>query len=131
MSLSRTIVEFTGGYAEMMNKFEKRLSVFAIVFVAMYIGAIALTIHSRVSHKEKIVRIESARPDQGKEEIILAELLLPMLIFATVTACFIIVRKKRDKAILALEESDAETGDAGDISPGIRRKSNGNIATRR
>ena len=92
----------------MMSKFEKRLCIFAIVFVAFYIGAIALTIHSRVSNKEKITRIESAGPGQGEEDIILAELLLPMLIFLTVTVCFILVRKKRDKAVLALEESDEE-----------------------
>ena len=92
----------------MMSKFEKRLCIFAIVFVACYIGAIVLTIHSRVSNKEKITRIESARPSEGEEDIILAELLLPMLIFFTVTVCFIIIKKKREKTLLTLEKSDEE-----------------------
>ncbi len=38
-----------------MSKFEKRLCIIAIVFVAIYIGAIAMTIHSRVSNEEKII----------------------------------------------------------------------------
>ncbi|MEE8432883.1 MAG: hypothetical protein V3S16_16675 [Candidatus Desulfatibia sp.] len=91
-----------------MSKFEIRLCIFAIVFVAIYIGAIALTIHSRVSTEEKITRIESEAPSPGEGQVMLAELLLPMLILFTVTICFIIVKKKRAKMALALEEADEE-----------------------
>jgi len=91
-----------------MSKFEKRLCIFAIVFVAVYIGAVALTLHSRVSIEEKITRLESAGPDAAEGQLMLAELLLPMLIFLTVTVSFIIVKKKRAKARLALEESGEE-----------------------
>ncbi|MCK5195947.1 MAG: hypothetical protein KAQ71_19190 [Desulfobulbaceae bacterium] len=91
-----------------MSKFEKRLCVFAIVFVAIYIGAIVITIHSRISNKEKIARIESVEPGPGEGQMMLAELLLPMLIFFTVTVCFIIVKKQRSKAVLSFEESDDE-----------------------
>ena len=45
-----------------MNKFEKRLCVFAILFVAIYIGAVVLTIHSRVREVDKIARIEALEP---------------------------------------------------------------------
>jgi hypothetical protein len=36
----------------------------------------------------------------------LAELLLPMLLLLTITVCFLIVKKKRSKAELALEQDD-------------------------
>ena len=91
-----------------MTKFEKRLSVFAILFVVVYIGAIVITLHSRVPTEEKITRIESAGPIQGEGEMMLAELFLPMLILLTVTVCFIVVKKRRAKTVLTLDETDDE-----------------------
>jgi cytochrome bd-type quinol oxidase subunit 2 len=91
-----------------MTKFEKRLAVFAIVCVAIYIGAVVLTIHSRVHEKEKITRIEALEPGPGEGQMMLAELLLPMLILFVLTVCFLIVKKKRAKTMLSLEESDEE-----------------------
>jgi len=91
-----------------MTKLEKRLCVFAIVFVAIYIGAIVITIRSKVSVEQRITRIESVEPGPAEGQLMLAELLLPMLIFLTVTICFIIVKRQRSKKLLALEESDRE-----------------------
>jgi hypothetical protein len=91
-----------------MSKFEKRLCIVAIVFVAIYIGAIAMTIHTRVSNEEKITRIESVEPDPGEGQMLLAELLPPMLVLFMITVCFIIVKKKRAKAVYELEELDEE-----------------------
>ncbi len=42
-----------------MTNFEKRLCIFTIVFVAIYLGTIVLTIHSRVRHKKRGTQIES------------------------------------------------------------------------
>lgn len=92
----------------MMNKFEKRVCIIAIIFVAVYIAAITITLHSRVSHKDKITRIESTGPAPGEEHLMLAELLLPMLILLTITVCFIIVKKKREKDRLIFDESEEE-----------------------
>ena len=91
-----------------MSKFEKRLCIVAIVFVAIYIGAIAMTIHTRVSNEEKITRIESVEPAPGEGQMMLAELLPPMLVLFMITVCFIIVKKKRAKAVYELEESDED-----------------------
>ena len=91
-----------------MSKFEKKLCVLAIVFVAIYLGAAGITIHSRVSDGDKTTRIVSAEPDPEEGNLMLAELFLPMLILLTVTICFIVVRKKRSKAELLLEESEDE-----------------------
>lgn len=91
-----------------MSKFEKRLCIFAIVFVAIYIGAMVITVHSRVSNPEKITRIESVKPGQGEGQMMLAELFLPMAIFFSVTVCFIMVKNKRSKSVLEAKESDDE-----------------------
>ena len=89
-----------------MSKLEKKLCVFAIIFVVIYLGAIAITIQSRISKKDSITRLESAKPGPGEGQLMLAELFLPMMILLTVTVCFIIVRKKRAKDILILEDSE-------------------------
>ena len=90
----------------MMSKFEKRLAVFAIVFVMIYFGAIGTTIRSRIMNKENITRIKSVEPGPGEGQMMLAQLLLPMLIFFALAVCFIIVKKKRAQADIARKESD-------------------------
>lgn len=94
-----------------MSKFEKKLCVLAIVFVVIYLGAIGITIQTRISSKENITRLESARPGPGEGQLMLAELFLPMMILLTVTVCFIIVRKKRAKDIFKLEDNKKEVND--------------------
>ena len=91
-----------------MSKFEKKLCVLAIVFVAIYLGAAGMTIHSRLTDTEKTPQIVSAEPDPAEGNLMLAELFLPMLLLLTVTVCFIIVKKQRAKKLLELEESDEE-----------------------
>ena len=51
-----------------MSKFEKRLIVAALVFVAIYLGAAAITIHTRITKEDKIERLESTdlSPAEGQ-----------------------------------------------------------------
>ena len=91
-----------------MSKFEKRLCIFALVFVAVYLGAAVLTIHSRIAKEERIERIESVEMTPGERQLLLAELFLPAMILLTLTVCFIVVRKQRAKQMLQLEETDEE-----------------------
>ena len=81
-----------------MSRIEKRLCVLALVFVIVYLGAVALTIHTRIEKKDEITRLESAGAAPGEGRLMLAELFLPMMILFTVTVCFLIVKKKREKA---------------------------------
>ena len=67
-----------------MSRFEKKLCVLAIVFVVIYLGAIGITIQTRISSKENITRLESARPGPGEGQLMLAELFLPMMILLTI-----------------------------------------------
>jgi hypothetical protein len=108
LAAGRSVRKFLSQETMVMNKFEKRLCVLAIVFVAVYLAAAGITIHSRVSDGDKTTRIVSAEPDPAEGNLMLAELFLPMLILLTVTVCFIIVRKKRSKTELLLEESEDE-----------------------
>ena len=89
-----------------MSKFEKRLCIFALVFIAIYLSAAAITIQSRIHKEDRIERIESTEITPGERQLLIAELFLPMMIFLTLTVCFIIVRKQRAKKLLELEESD-------------------------
>lgn len=91
-----------------MSRFEKRLSIVAILFVVVYIGAVAVSIRSRFKEADRPTQIESARATPDESHLMLAELFLPMLILLTIAVCFIIVKKKRDKARLLLEDSRPE-----------------------
>ena len=91
-----------------MSKFEKRLCVFALLFVAICPGAAVLTVRSRISDEKKIEQIQSVGITPAEGQLLIAELFLPMLIVLTLTICFIIVRKQRAKKMLKLEESDEE-----------------------
>ncbi len=87
-----------------MTKFEKRLSLTAIVFVIVYLGAAAVTLHNRISDVKKTLRIESTGPPPGESHMMMAELFLPMMIVLVLAVCFVFVKKQRVKQIEALEE---------------------------
>ena len=92
----------------MMNKFEKRLVVVALVFVAIYLGAAAITIHTRITGEDKIERIESPDLSPAEGQLLIAELFLPFMILLTLTICFVVVRKQRAKKLLKMEEEEEE-----------------------
>ena len=61
----------------MMTKFEKRLCILALVFVIIYIGAAAITIHTRIYKKEdSVARFESNEITPGERQLLMAELFL-------------------------------------------------------
>ena len=91
-----------------MSKFEKRLVVVALVFVAIYLGAAALTIHTRITKEDRIERFESPDLTPAEGQLLIAELFLPFMILFTLTICFIIVRKQRAKKLLEMEAEDED-----------------------
>ena len=94
-----------------MSKFEKRLCIVALVFVVIYLGAAAITIHTRISKTDRIERIESTKIGPAEGQLLMAELFLPMVILLTLTVCFIIIRKQRAKKSLQLDEPDENFDD--------------------
>ena len=91
-----------------MSKTEKRLIVAALVFVAIYLGAAVITIHTRITEEDKIVRLESPELSPAEGQLLIAELFLPFMILMTLAICFIVVRKQRVKKLLEMEKEDAE-----------------------
>ena len=89
-----------------MGKLEKRLIIFALIFVLIYVGAIIATVKSRTDTSQKPARIESATPTEEEGRLMLAELLLPMAVLFTLSVCFILARKKRIKTYQNLDEPD-------------------------
>ena len=88
-----------------MSRLEKRLIAAALVFVVVYLGAAALTVHNRVTaDRERTARLESAEPIREERHLMMAELLLPMLILLTVAVSFVLVKKKREKVAARMDE---------------------------
>ena len=94
-----------------LSKFEKRLAVAALVFVAVYLAAIGLTLQSRLSESPQEMRYESTGPAPGESHLMLAELFLPMMILLAVTVGFIVAKKKRAKAELLLDDPEDDLTD--------------------
>ena len=90
----------------MMSKIEKRLAVAALVFVAIYLGAAAITIHTRITGEDKIERLESPDLSPAEGQLLMAELFLPVMILLTLAICFIIIRKQRVKKLHEMEKED-------------------------
>src|SRR5210317_2382002 len=94
-----------------MSKFEKRLIVAALLFVAIYLGAAAITIHTRTTKVDKIDRLESPGLTPAEGQLLIAELFLPFMILLTLSICFIIVRKQRVKKLREMEKEEAAEED--------------------
>ena len=90
-----------------MSKLEKKIILFAIFFIAIYLGAIVVTLQSRKATLQKTTRIESAVavPEQ-EAPLMLAELLLPMAVLATLTLCFILARRRRSRTYQKLDDTE-------------------------
>jgi hypothetical protein len=91
-----------------LSKFEKKLAIIALVFVAIYLGAAALTLHSKYGEEERVAYIESPELTPAEGRLLLVELFLPMLILLTLAVCFIVVRKQRAKRYLKLDDPEDE-----------------------
>ncbi len=94
-----------------MRKFERRICIFAFIFVGLYIGAIIITIHSRIKTETRIERIESPAMEKGESMLMMAELLPPMLLLFVITVCFIIVRKKRAITLARMQQEECQHPD--------------------
>lgn len=93
----------------MLNKIEKRLCVLAIAFVVVYLGAAALTLHNRFNDKEdEQTKIESVVATKAESRLAMVELFLPMLVLLTLTISYVIIKKKRSRQIVALDQSEDE-----------------------
>ena len=93
-----------------MNKLQKWLSFGAIVFVAVYLGAVCLTIQSRVRLQDRPPVLEAARAVEQEGHLLLPELLLPMGILLALAVSYLIIRQ-RNAAIYRRLDDDVEETD--------------------
>jgi hypothetical protein len=94
-----------------MGKNEKRLIVAALVFVVIYLGAAAITIHTRITEGDRIERLESPGVSPAEGQLLIAELFLPFMILLTLAICFLIVRKQRLRKLAEMEAEEAAEED--------------------
>ncbi|MDY6789827.1 MAG: hypothetical protein SWH54_01040 [Thermodesulfobacteriota bacterium] len=96
----------------MLSKMEKRLCVLAVVFVVIYLGAAALTLHSRSGGKEEVQqKLESVAPAKAEGRLAMVELFLPMMVLLAISISYVIARKRRARQIVALEKAEDEAED--------------------
>lgn len=80
-----------------MNKLQKWLGIGTIVFVLVYLGAIVITVQSRIEERERATVLESSRAIEAERHLILPELLLPMGILLTLAAAYLVVKRRNAK----------------------------------
>lgn len=95
----------------MMNKFERRVCIAAAIFIIVYLSAIVVSVTSKPEEKVLDIQIESVQLDSGEGSFMLAELLLPMAILATLTICFVVVKKTRAKRRSLHDDEDEDVDD--------------------
>ena len=102
----------------MMSKVEKRLCALAIIFVVVYLGAAAVTLHRRFGGEEVAeTRIESVVATKAESRLAMVELFLPMIVLLALTLAYMAVKKKRVRQMVALEESDDEIDESEYMAP--------------
>ncbi|MBW1890411.1 MAG: hypothetical protein JRI93_07800 [Deltaproteobacteria bacterium] len=92
-----------------MNKLQKWLGIGTIIFVLFYLGAIVITVQSRIKERERVAMLASSRPIEAERHLILPELLLPMGILLTLAASYLIVKRRNAKNYERLDDDVGES----------------------
>ena len=95
-----------------MKKLQRWLGIGAILFVLVYMGAVFLTVRSRIHDDTRPTMIESARAMEQERHLMLPELLLPMGILLTLAGCYLLVRRRNQKNYQRLDDELEEDGDS-------------------
>ena len=93
------------------KKLQRWLGIGAIVFVIIYIGAVILTVQSRMQDQERPTVIESTQVREQERHLMLPELLLPMAILLTLAGSYLVVRRRNQKIYERLDDDVDETSE--------------------
>lgn len=93
------------------KKIQRWLGIAAILFVFVYMGAVFLTVQSRIHDNARPTVIESTRAMEQERHLMLPELLLPMGILLTLAGCYLLVRRRNQKIYQRLDDDVEEDGD--------------------
>ena len=94
------------------RKLQRWLGIGSILFVFVYMGAVFLTVRSRVRDETRPTVIESARAMEQERHLMLPELLLPMGILLTLAGCYLLVRRRNQKTYQRLDDDVEEDDDS-------------------
>ncbi len=86
------------------KKLQRWLGIGAIVFVVIYIGAVVLTVQSRMRDYERPTVVEAAKAREQERHLMLPELLLPMAILLALAGSYLVVRRRNQKAYDRLDD---------------------------
>ena len=86
------------------KKLQRWLGIGAIVFVIIYIGAVVLTVQSRMSDHERATVIESTQVREQERHLMLPELLLPMAILLALAGSYLVVRRRNQRLYERLDD---------------------------
>jgi len=87
-----------------LTRFQKILALGAVVFVVFYIGAIALTVQSRLKPDDQPPVITSDHGIEEERYLILPELLLPMGILLALSLSYYVVKRRNIRAYRRLDD---------------------------
>ena len=94
------------------KKLQRWIGISAILFVFVYIGAMVVTVRSRIRDDARPAVIESARAMEQERHLALPELLLPMGILLTLAGSYLIVRRRNQKTYQRLDDEPEEDEDS-------------------
>jgi len=80
------------------------LGIAAVVFVFVYLGAIGITVSSRLKVEERQPVIESARVSEAERHLALPQLLLPMGIVLALSISYLVVRRRNARNYEKLDD---------------------------
>ena len=86
------------------KKLQRWLGIGAIVFVIIYMGAVVLTVQSRMREHERPTIIESTQVREQERHLMLPELLLPMAILLALAGSYLVVRRRNQKLYERLDD---------------------------
>jgi hypothetical protein len=87
-----------------MNKLQTWLGIGTIVFVLVYLGAIVITVQSRIEERDRATAIESSRGIEAERHLILPELFLPMGILLALAGSYLIVKRRNARTYERLDD---------------------------
>ena len=93
------------------KKLQRWLGIGAIVFVIIYIGAVVLTVQSRMRDHDQPTIIESTQVREQERHLMLPELLLPMAILLALAGSYLVVRRRNQKLYERLDDDVDDTID--------------------
>lgn len=91
-----------------MNRLQRALGIGAVIFVIVYLGAVVITVQSRIESQGRPAAIEAPGTIEEQRHLLLPQLLLPMAILLALAVSYLIVKRRNEKTYAKLDEGVEE-----------------------